>query len=522
MTIILAASAWTLGFLFIISCIISAILFTFWLVNIIRGRRLDNEVKQISQRFLITNLLCVGLFTLSVQIIGIHAIRALVISLNKSTNHQDFYNRFVFAFNFPNDNFDLIGASCIYVIDKHLLYYILYIRLKTLLDGSMFEYDKKIYFKVLIMILISFISISSAYVLVFINRAVSHIFVFMYLCFDISIPIYLNFLFIKKLKEINKFLNSSFRMNDSSMNIYNNDNDENGTTIGSTITSTSASPHAWSSSQCNNNNNNRKQQAVSMPSGTLTPTEGIPVTVDVVSLSPAESQRSQTLPECDECEFSVELQHVTHQVTQQVPIATKPISPTQSDESGAEQPEGAVCDEPDVLDGMSERESEQGQEQGGQEQGPGQRKEKIIVKVKGERQKENVSVRNATIAAAIAHNVEARAKKRAIEKKEQGQVLFETMKRSSALAFIIAISSLFVLIYMALKWVIVYIVNNGNQIYITLAIQYLCLSFDSLINICCLILYFNFSKYWTRFCHCCNLSNCVINKCLNINSWIQS
>ena len=118
-----------------------------------------------------------------------------------------------------SDAYDVSKSSSIgvllvfYFFGKYALYYTLYLRLFHLLTNTIFQYHEKVYKKIKILIGISFSALFLAAICTMISNGISLFFVFslIYVLLDFVIPIYINVLFIRKLRQVTKFCVSRMR-----------------------------------------------------------------------------------------------------------------------------------------------------------------------------------------------------------------------------------------------------------------------------------------------------------------------
>ena len=117
-----------------------------------------------------------------------------------------------FIKNFERDDLQtaLVFASCFYLIGKFCLYFVLYFRLFYLLHKSLFAYQDKHYRIIKFIIISSIICACSMLGLAATNnpslRIFSNVLSVFYLLLDITIPIWLNAMFIQKMYQIGKFM----------------------------------------------------------------------------------------------------------------------------------------------------------------------------------------------------------------------------------------------------------------------------------------------------------------------------
>ena len=123
----------------------------------------------------------------------------------------------------------MINAA-IYLISKYFVYIGLYLRLKTLLHDTVFEYTKSKYTIVKILIFVSCILIVPALVVVRFAYHLGFLLAGIYFILDIIIPVYINILFIRKIREIRIFMLTHFDRNNAfSSSITSETEDDNET-----------------------------------------------------------------------------------------------------------------------------------------------------------------------------------------------------------------------------------------------------------------------------------------------------
>ena len=140
----------------------------------------------------------------------------------------------------------------IYVTSKYFVYIALYLRLETLLRGTIFEYTQSKYTTLKILMFVSCLAIVAALVSIQYIYNLGFLFGGLYMILDIFIPVYINILFVSKIREIRVFI--ATQVEDDG-----NTNPKRATSL--SITSQAEHDHE-TKKQDNKDGNNHKQNAV--------------------------------------------------------------------------------------------------------------------------------------------------------------------------------------------------------------------------------------------------------------------
>ena len=356
-----------------------------------------NKVTSFQKSFLWTNHVAIFVFGIVCIGFGVHSIAGLIAS-NGGTNYNKFLSYYIYPY--PHIEIPIIGVF--YTFDKVLLYCNLYLRLKYLLKDSLFEYDNNVYLKIKILIIINFFVISGMMLTIFIFHNIAVILSFFYLIIDIILPIHINILFIKKLRQIHRYMTQTLRIGTSQLQLNYN----------------------------HNMKHNKQGKAKDKDKTTIDHNVG--------TRSPSDTQQDLNL--------DTDLDTSNHR--------KNPMEQSQS---------------------------------------------KIIIN------NDHDNVSSTTLA-----------------KLEQTKQIYEIIIRCTIITTIIAISTLMVLLFILIRSLTIFLFNDGKEIYITVALNTVFGSLDSLLNLVCMMAYFEFcsnfrhilNKYFCYGCKKCGCNNVFVKALL--------
>ena len=202
-------AAWIFTAFSCVITIISLLATLVWLIYGACNKKFHNSTTGIATRLLITNCVAAVAFVVTTVATCIHCIQLLADSLTNNSNSKN-KKQFITDFEAENLQFSLLLSSSFYLIGKFLLYFVLYFRLFYLLNESIFAYNPKYYFRIKCGIATTIVCAFAIMILsIFHNdylEMISNLFTILYLLCDIIVPVVLNFMFIKKMHEIQIFI----------------------------------------------------------------------------------------------------------------------------------------------------------------------------------------------------------------------------------------------------------------------------------------------------------------------------
>ena len=211
----------------VISPIITLYWFYLWKWHKKEGSNNDPSAMPTNKTFSILNVSAIIFFSFVAIFVFIRCVVVLSNSLNNSSQVN-------FSANFESDvdsdfiDAILLLAAIFYLIGKYQLYFILYLRLFFALHGSMFEYPPK-YYKIMKGLIIGCLICPFASLICGILQflAGSIIFTAIFIVLDVTYPIGVNILFIRKLYQVGTFfIQRKLKMANSS-DVNNNNNNSN-------------------------------------------------------------------------------------------------------------------------------------------------------------------------------------------------------------------------------------------------------------------------------------------------------
>ena len=218
-----------------------------------------DKVSKYNRRLVIITWIAIILFNVVITFNSTYAIYVCLIS---GVDYSKFNSHYKFT------STPIMISNTTYAMSKYFIYVGLYLRLKTLLHDTMFEYKKHKYTRLQILIMISCVMVSFAIGILPYKYYLGFVFGGIYLVLDVIIPVYINVLFVDKIREIRIFVSTQV---DPNINI-NKPQHIHGTSSGNLQLSAtnSVSPSAKTNNNTyrsdsyniNNNNNNNPQQNV--------------------------------------------------------------------------------------------------------------------------------------------------------------------------------------------------------------------------------------------------------------------
>lgn len=191
-------SVWFITITFVLVGAISTLCVVYWFKKACSNSNSSNQTNLYSKLLMRTSWVGIIVFWVVSITFAVHSIVSLMAT---DGNYLHFTKRY----KIPAPNFEIFVISGVYGLNKYVLYFTLYLRLKILLQGTMFEYSNKTYNCLKLMLILSVIIILISLCMVFWYYNVALFFAIFYIILDIIIPIYINYLFIKKLQKIRKF-----------------------------------------------------------------------------------------------------------------------------------------------------------------------------------------------------------------------------------------------------------------------------------------------------------------------------
>lgn len=217
-----SARIWTIAVLLWILALISCALLGFWVVHACFWSHA--QLKRQNTKIIVLNWVAIIFFTLTTCILAALAINGLMNFIDASIPSTSSKFKW-FGDSFSFKRIDVTIATFFYGLGKYALYFTLYLRLRILLKDTIFDYKPKFYKKIQIIFGISGFSfvIANSWTFAFyapwfnakIMVPIGLTFIFIYFVVDVGTPIYINWLFIQKLKEITTFINNRKSMRKS-------------------------------------------------------------------------------------------------------------------------------------------------------------------------------------------------------------------------------------------------------------------------------------------------------------------